>query len=149
MAGSQRRADYAFFLAPNFRDPKFFVEAKKPARNLSNEDDYYQTIRYGWNANTPIAVLTDFEELHLLDCRYKPNIKNILAHKIESFHSNDYINAEKFSRIYWLLSHEAVANGSIEKYAAELPKPRGKDVQRGLFKGKYQPVDEAFFRRTG
>ncbi len=144
IAGSQRRADYAFFLAPNFRDPKFFVEAKKPARNLKNEYDYYQTIRYGWNANTPIAVLTDFEEIHLLDCRYKPNIKNILNHKIESFHYNDYIDTEKFSRIYWLLSHEAVANGSIEKYTAELPKPRGKDIQHGLFKGKYQPVDEAF-----
>lgn len=36
--GTQQRADYAFFLAPNFRDPKFFVEAKKPARQLKNAD---------------------------------------------------------------------------------------------------------------
>ena len=71
-SGSQRRADYAFFIAPNFRDVKFFVEAKKPSRNLANLDDYYQTIRYGWNSNTSIAVLTDFEEFHVLDCRYKP-----------------------------------------------------------------------------
>ncbi|MBU2635517.1 MAG: endonuclease, partial [Bacteroidetes bacterium] len=49
-AGSQRRADYAFFIAPNFRDVKFFVEAKKPSRNLSNPNDYYQAIRYGWNS---------------------------------------------------------------------------------------------------
>jgi adenine-specific DNA-methyltransferase len=27
---SQRRADYAFYIAPNFRDVKFYVEAKKP-----------------------------------------------------------------------------------------------------------------------
>ena len=92
MAGSQRRADYAFFLAPNFRDPKFFVEAKKPSRNLANPDDYYQTIRYGWNANTPIAVLTDFEEFHILDCRYKPNIKDVMNQKIEYFHYSDYVN---------------------------------------------------------
>ena len=144
MAGSQRRADYAFFLAPNFRDPKFFVEAKKPSRNLANPDDYYQTIRYGWNANTPIAILTDFEEFHILDCRYKPNIKDVMNQKIEYFHYSDYVNEEKFSRIYWLFSHEAVANGSIEKQAAELPKPRGKAIQRGLFKGGYQAVDEAF-----
>ena len=104
MAGSQRRADYAFFLAPNFRDPKFFVEAKKPSRNLANPDDYYQTIRYGWNANTPIAVLTDFEEFHILDCRYKPNIKDVMSQKIEYFHYSDYVNEEKFSRIYWLFS---------------------------------------------
>ncbi len=144
MAGSQRRADYAFFLAPNFRDPKFFVEAKKPSRSLANPDDYYQTIRYGWNAGTPIAILTDFEELHILDCRYKPAIKGAMDHKIEVFHYSDYANEEKFARIYWLFSHEAVAGGSIEKRIAELPKLRGKAVKGGLAKGGYQPVDEAF-----
>ncbi len=35
--GSQRRADYAFFLAPNFKDVRFLVEAKKPSRNLKND----------------------------------------------------------------------------------------------------------------
>ena len=144
MAGSQRRADYAFFLNPNFRDPKFFVEAKKPSRNLANPDDYYQTIRYGWNANTPISILTDFEEFHILDCRYKPNIEEVMSQKIEYFHYSDYSKEDKFSRIYWLFSHEAVANGSIENRASELPRPRGKAIQGGLFKGGYQPVDEAF-----
>jgi len=67
MQGSQRRADYAFFLAPNFRDVKFLVEAKKPSRNLKNADDYFQTICYSWNRNAPVAVLTDFKELHILD----------------------------------------------------------------------------------
>ena len=144
MAGSQRRSDYAFFLAPNFRDPKFFVEAKKPSRNLANADDYYQTIRYGWNANTPIAILTDFEEFHILDCRFKPNIKNVMIHKIEYFHYSDYANVEKFSRIYWLFSREAVASGSLEKREAELPKPRGGGLRGKAIKGGYQPVDEAF-----
>ena len=139
MAGSQRRADYAFFLTPNFRDPKFFVEAKKPSRNIANPDDYYQTIRYGWNANTPIAILTDFEEFHILDCRYKPNIKDVMSQKIEYLHYSDYANEEKFSRIYWLFSREAVANGSLEKRVAELPRLKGKTVRGG-----YQAVDEAF-----
>lgn len=144
MAGSQRRADYAFFLTPNFRDPKFFVEAKKPSRSLANPDDYYQTIRYGWNAGTPIAILTDFEELHILDCRYKPTIKDAMNHKIEVFHYSDYPNEEKFARVYWLFSHEAVAGSSIEKRIAELPKLRGKAIKGGLSKGGYEPVDEAF-----
>ena len=30
--GSHRRADYAFYLAPNFHDVRFFVEAKKTIR---------------------------------------------------------------------------------------------------------------------
>lgn len=141
---SQRRADYAFFLSPNFRDPKFFVEAKKPSRNLANADDYFQAVRYGWNAKTPLVVLTDFEELHILDCRFKPNINEALSRKVESFHYSDYALEDKFARIQYLFSREAVAGGSIEKRAAELPKPRGKAGQKGLFKGGYQAVDEAF-----
>lgn len=62
--GRVKRADYAF-LTPNFRDVRFFVEAKKPARNIDNADDYFQTIRYGWNARAPVSVLTDFEAFRL------------------------------------------------------------------------------------
>lgn len=29
ISGAQKRDDYSFFLLPNYRDPKFFVEAKK------------------------------------------------------------------------------------------------------------------------
>ena len=72
--GTQQRADYAFYLAPNFRDVRFFVEAKKPSRNLSNADDYFQAIRYAWGAGTPIVVLTDFEEFHVIDARIKASI---------------------------------------------------------------------------
>jgi adenine-specific DNA-methyltransferase len=147
MAGSsQRRADYAFFLSPNFRDPKFFVEAKKPSRNLANADDYYQAIRYGWNAKTPLAILTDFEEFHILDCRFKPDINDALTRKVASFHYTDYADNEKFAYINYLFSRDAVAAGAIEKRATELPKPRGKGGQKGASKGAYQAVDEAFLK---
>ncbi|MFZ1082368.1 MAG: N-6 DNA methylase [Candidatus Kryptoniota bacterium] len=141
IGGTQQRADYAFFLAPNFRDPKFYVEAKKPARQLENPDFLYQTMRYGWNGNTPIAILTDFEDLHVIDCRLKPTIKDALSRRIQSFHYTDYADEEKFVWIYYLFSHEAVADGSIEKFAAKLSKPKGK-AARGV--GKSQPVDEVF-----
>ncbi len=143
-SGSQRRADYAFFTAPNFRDVKFFVEAKKPSRNLANPNDYYQTIRYGWNSKTPIAVLTDFEEFHILDCRFKPDIKTALDRKIEVFNYTDFEDEEKFKRIFYLFSRDEVANGSIDKFAAALHKPRAKAVRKGMFKAEYKPVDEAF-----
>ncbi|MBU2447564.1 MAG: type I restriction enzyme HsdR N-terminal domain-containing protein [Bacteroidetes bacterium] len=142
-AGSQRRADYAFFIAPNFRDVKFFVEAKKPSRNLSNPNDYYQAIRYGWNSKTPIAVLTDFEELHILDCRFKPDIKTALDRKLENFHYTDYGDEEKFKKLFYLLNRDEVANGSIEKYAGSLSKPRAKAARKGMLV-EYKPVDEAF-----
>jgi type I restriction-modification system DNA methylase subunit len=53
------------------------------------------------------------------------------------------MDREKFSEIYWLFSREALAQGSIEKYAAGMPKPRGKAAQRGMFPGAYKPVDES------
>ena len=142
--GSQRRADYAFFIAPNFRDVKFYAEAKKPAKNLKDAAFYHQTIRYGWNSGTPLAILTDFEEFHILDCRYKPDVDDALNRKLEYFHYSEYADEEKFKKIFYLFGREAVANGSLEKYAATLTKPHGKAIQRGLFKGGYQPVDEAF-----
>ncbi len=144
MQGSQRRADYAFFLAPNFRDVKFLVEAKKPSRNLKNADNYFQTIRYSWNRNAPIAVLTDFKELHILDARFKPSIANALERGIKSFHYSDYLNEETFAEIYFLFSREAVANQSLEKFAESLPKPKGKGIKPSALKDGYQKVDEAF-----
>ena len=138
----QRWADFAFFLAPNYKDVKFFVEAKKPAKNLYNADYYFQTCSYGWNAKTSIAVLTDFEEFHILDCRTRPDIGNILDNQIAYFHYTDYADEEKFSKIYWLFSRQAVADGSIEKYTVSLPKIRGK-AKKGLYKA-IQPVDESF-----
>jgi len=140
----QKRADYAFHLAPNFRDVKFYVEAKKPSRNLSNADDYFQSIRYGWNAGTQITFLTDFQEFHILDCRIKPDISSILNYKIKKYHYSDFLNEEKFSEIYWLLSREAVVNNSLEKFAESLPKPKGKAILKGTHRGIYQSIDEAF-----
>jgi len=141
---AQKRADYAFHLAPNFRDPVFFVEAKKPARMLSNPDDYFQAIRYGWNTNNPIVILTDFEEFHIIDSRFKPDINTALNKKLQYFHYSEYADKEKLAEIYYLISREAVVNNSIEKYANSLPKPKGKAVQRQLFPGGFQSIDESF-----
>lgn len=141
---AQKRADYAFFLEPNYRDPKFYVEAKKPSRSLDNPYDYFQAIRYGWNAQTPLVVLTDFEEFHILDSRFKPDIKYTKERKVLSFHYSDYLDKEKFAKLYYLFSREAVGNGAIEKFAETMPKPRGKAVQKGLFPGSYQSIDESF-----
>lgn len=142
IAKAQKRADYSFSIAPNFRTIKFFVEAKKPAHALENKDYYFQTARYGWNASTPVAVLTDFEEFHIVDCRFRPNINDALNYKLEKFLYTDYTDKEKFAKIYFLFSREAVVDNSIEKYAESLPKPRGKKA-KGL-KAVAQTIDESF-----
>ncbi|MDP2363084.1 MAG: N-6 DNA methylase, partial [Ignavibacteria bacterium] len=51
---------------------------------------------------------------------------------------------EKFKEIYFLFAREAVTDGSIEKYADNLPKPKGKKAQKGLFAGRIQSIDESF-----
>ncbi len=141
--GRIKKADYAF-LAANFRDVRFFVEAKKPSRNIDNADDYFQTIRYGWNAQTPLSILTDFEQFRLLDCRYKPDVATALNRVVKKFHYTDYAEREKFAEIYHLFSRAAINEGALEKFAATLPKPTGKAKQRGLFGGSYKSVDEDF-----
>ncbi len=144
VGGNQRRADYVFYLKPNYHDVRFLVEAKKPSGGFATTENYFQLIRYGWNSNTPLAVLTDFEQLHIIDCRYRPDLETALNRVIKKFHYTDYTKRKKLAEIYWLFSREAVAEGSIEKRAKELPKPRGKAVQRGLFPGGYQSIDESF-----
>ena len=85
-SGSQRRADYAFFLGPNFHDVRFFAEAKKPHGEFGTPDNYFQTLRYGWSGKTPLAILTNFEELHILDSRFKPNIGDTLSRVVKKIH---------------------------------------------------------------
>ena len=72
-SASGRRADYAFYHKPDYKNPVFFVEAKKPSRKLSDPEFYFQLVRYGRGASTPVSVLTDFEEFHIVDCRYEAN----------------------------------------------------------------------------
>ena len=125
-AGGKRRADYAFHLAPNYRDVRFFVKAKKPNPDIATPDNYFQTIRYGWNSETPLAALTDFYQFHILDCRYKPDIDTALHRWVGKYHYSEYVDPNKFAEIYWLFSREAVADGSLEKRGKELPSHAGK-----------------------
>jgi len=144
-AKAQKRADYAFYLAPNFRDVRFYVEAKKPSLNLDqNVDANFQILRYGYSAGTPLAVLTDFEQIRVLDCRRRPHLESALEQVYRSWHYSDFLDANKFAEFYWIFSREAHENGSYLRRIEELPKPKGGVRQRGLFKGGYQPVDESF-----
>lgn len=139
----RKRADYAF-LAPNFRDVLFYVEAKKPQTELDNNLYYFQTIRYGWNSRTPLAVLTDFEQFRVLDCRHKPDVETAHNHAVKKFYCTDYLDAETFSEIYYLFSRESARSGSIENFVKTHLAPN-KAYQRSLF-GGYKSIDESFLQ---
>ena len=145
VGAARKRADYAFYVAPNFRegDVKFFVEAKKPSGELVNSDNCFQLVRYGWSSQTSISVLFSFYQFVIIDCRYKPDIDTSTQRVLEKYSYAEYANEEVFAKIYWLFSREALAQNAVDKYAETLTKKRGA-TQRGLFKGGYQSIDEAF-----
>jgi adenine-specific DNA-methyltransferase len=139
-------ADYAFYINPNYKDPVFFVEAKKPAIKLADNKDYYlQTHKYGWNSQTPIAVLTDFEEFIIIDCRSKPHPNYSSNAAVKKYSYKDYLDENSFREIYFLFSHEAVTENSIPHFVeTQIPKPTSKTRQLKLFGGAYKAVDDDF-----
>lgn len=144
--GGKKFADYAFYLDPDYKNPIFFVEAKKPAVVLENNKEYYlQTHKYGWNAQVPISILTDFEEFIIIDCRAKPNIKYSHNTAVRKYNYKDYLDPEKFKEIYYLFSREAVTDNSIPNFVeTQMNISKGKARQGKLFGGAYKPVDDEF-----
>jgi len=142
----QKRADYAFFLAPNYKQEQFFVEAKKPSRTLrQNKDDYFQTAKYGWNAGTGVSILTDFEEIVIIDCRFRPDFDTILQNEIKYYKYSDFRDFDTFEEFYWIFSREALVAGNLPKYIEQLKKPKGASgKQLKMFGGKYLTIDESF-----
>jgi adenine-specific DNA-methyltransferase len=143
---ARRRADYAFSCAPRFNRPLFFVEAKKPSSPIATADNYFQAIRYSWNTQLPLVVLTDFANFHIIDSRFPPNLQNALNRQHKVFTYKDYKNRDKFAEIYWLFSKEAVLANSISLYVASLPDKEAPldSYQMGLFAGGYTNLDELF-----
>lgn len=148
MAEGRKSADYAFSLAPAFGRTRFFCEAKKPSKKLANPDDCFQAIRYGWNGNTPLAALSDFEDFFVMDCRAKPDLASATTRILERWHFTDWLDREKFAAFYFFFGREAVADGSIERYLENLkalPKSVGRQMR--LFSVAAQPVDVEFLNQ--
>ncbi|HLA95205.1 MAG TPA: DNA methyltransferase [Pyrinomonadaceae bacterium] len=145
VAARVKKADYAFFLKPNFAQERFFVEAKRPSAVLDTPDNCFQTIRYAFSsAKAALSILTNFNELYIIDCRFRPDISTAANHIHKKFYFTDFYDVTKFGEIYYLFGRDAVADGALERYTETLPKPKGKVVQRRLFGDNYQEVDDAF-----
>ena len=113
--GSKTKApDYSFRLGGQ---RIFFVEAKKPSRDIAKDKDHaFQVRRYGWSAGLPLCILTDFEELAVYDTTIKPS-KNQSASigRIKYYKYTEYI--DKWDEIYNIFSKEAVLSGKFDNYA--------------------------------
>lgn len=114
-AHANKKPDYAFRIGGETR---FFLEAKKPSVNIvERREPAFQARRYGWNGNHTIAVLSNFEDLSIYDCGYRPTEEQDSAFaRISHYHFDELV--EHFDEIYALLSKEAVANGSLQNVDA-------------------------------
>ena len=121
--GKETKApDYSFRIGGN---RVFFVEAKKPSRNLKEDSDAaYQIRRYAWSGKLAVSILTDFEEFAIYDCSKKPspNDKASMS-RIEYINYKDYLN--RFDFLYDIFAKENVLKGSLEKYNADAKNKKG------------------------
>jgi hypothetical protein len=146
IAGTARSADYAF-RRPGTHLTAFFVEAKKPSVDVRGHEPCYQAVLYGWNATTPLVVLTDFEQFLILDARSRPDKGNASRHILRqhgSYTYADYRDSQKFAEIWGLFAREHVSTGSLDKAAAALPRLSGRLQQDDLLARGTRPVDEEF-----
>jgi hypothetical protein len=125
-----RRPDYSFRIAGERR---FFVEAKRPSVDIGSPRPAYQVKSYGWSAGTPLAVLTDFEEFLVFDCRYRPVLDEPLTGLLPEFRLSFRDYEEQWDRLWDTFSREAVEGGSLTRHAEDLVDRKGQ-----------LPVDQAF-----
>lgn len=121
-AGIRQSPDYSFRIGGN---RVFFVEAKKPSRNLKEDSDAaYQIRRYAWSGKLAVSILTNFEEFSIYDCSKKPspNDKASMS-RIEYINYEDYLN--RFDFLYDTFAKENVLRGSLEKYNADTKSKKG------------------------
>ncbi len=108
-----RRPDYSFRLGGRTR---FLVEAKRPSVSINSPRPIYQVKTYGWNADVPVALLTDFEELLAFDCRYQPVLAEPQTGLIAEFSLSCRTYAKNWDLLWDMFSREAVAAGSLARF---------------------------------
>lgn len=139
----RKRPDYRFYLAPEFRDPKFLVEAKRPSVALREKDPLLQASRYGWYAGLPIVALHNFVSLLVIDSRFRADANSVSTRVVAEFTLDGLRKPEEFNKLYWLFSREAVTGGSVETFVNGLSTTRRAPARHGLFQGGYRAVDVA------
>ena len=117
-----RRPDYSFRIADQ---RKFFVEAKRPSVEIHTPRPIFQVKSYAWNARLPLAILTDFEELAAFDCRYRPVLEEPNTGLLTEFKLGFGQYPENWDLLWETFSRDAVAGGSLTRYAEEIADRKG------------------------
>ncbi len=111
--GGTKAPDYAFRLG---EITKFYVEAKKPSVKITTDPlPAFQLKRYAWSAKLPLSILTNFEDISVYDCRFKPD-KSDNATKGRILHIDFQSLEERWDELADIFSPEAIWQGSFDKY---------------------------------
>ena len=122
IGGFTKAPDYCFRIGGT---RKFFLEAKKPAENIEDDQSHaYQLRRYAWSAKLPLSILTDFGEFAVYDCRFKPEEKDKASKaRVKFIRFEEYL--DRWDEIASIFSREAVLKGSFDRYADSTKSKRG------------------------
>jgi hypothetical protein len=110
--------------------PKFFVEAKKPAVDITRDAaPAIQTRKYGWNAKHRLAVLTNFEYLAIYDtCHIAHEEDGCAVARYRLYHYTEYV--EKIEEIVGLIARDTIYSGDFDAYLdANFPATEGQPQQ--------------------
>ncbi|MHB8793317.1 MAG: Eco57I restriction-modification methylase domain-containing protein [Thermoleophilia bacterium] len=122
VGGMTKAPDYCFRIGGQ---RKFFVEAKKPSVDMKKDPDpYYQLRRYAYSAKLPLSIVTDFQELAIVDCRAKPSPKEKASTgRIRYWHYEEYI--DHIDELLETFSPEGIKKGGLDKMATTARSKRG------------------------
>ena len=114
LVGKTKKApDYSFRVGGT---RKFFVEAKKPSVPIKlNPEPAFQVRRYGWSADLPVCIVTDFEEFAVYDTTIKPKDTDPPS-KARLFYCTYDEYPDKWDEISELFSQEAILRGAFDRF---------------------------------
>ncbi len=129
--------DFAFRLSGI---PRFFLETKKIAEDLTDPRWVKQAIDYAWTKSVTWALLSDFEGLRVFNAEWKEH--NPLRAQFIEFSVDTYLS--DFERLWWL-SRSQVAVGTLDREAEKVGKKvRKEPVNKHLFDDLRQWRHELF-----
>ena len=115
------------------RQRKLFVEAKKPSVRIDTDRvSSFQIRRYGFSANLPISVLTNFRHLAVYDCRTAPR-ETAAAHVCRRLLVSYEEFEARFDDLWPLLSRESVFSGQFDQLFEVDPASAGVEQFDNLF----------------
>ncbi len=109
--------------------PRFFLETKRIAEDLTKQQWVKQAIDYAWTKSVTWALLSDFEGLRVFNAEWKED--NPLRAQFIEFSVDTYL--PDFERLWWLSKPE-MARGTLDSEAEKVGKKALKEpVSQQLF----------------